>query len=170
MSNSGNKMKFFFRLLIGKYSANDYIRLGRYISGGGTDRFAKKKFEKIGLTYHLEIPNFKTIGKNLVLAHPSGITVNPKAVIGDDCVLFKNVTIGSIRSGKREGVPQIGNHCVIGAGAFVCGGIHIGSNVLIAANSFVDFDVPDNSIVVGNPGTIHHKEEATKDYPSTFGA
>lgn len=52
MSNSGNKMKFLFRLLIGKYSANDYIRLGRYISGGGTDRFAKKKFEKIGLTYH----------------------------------------------------------------------------------------------------------------------
>lgn len=52
----------------------------------------------------------------------------------------------------------------------LCGGIHIGSNVLIAANSFVDFDVPDNSIVVGNPGTIHHKEEATKDYPSTFGA
>lgn len=35
MSNSGNKVKFFFRLLIGKYSANDYIRLGRYISGGG---------------------------------------------------------------------------------------------------------------------------------------
>lgn len=117
----------------------------------------------------MEILNFKTIGKNLVLAHPSGITVNPKAVIGDDCVIFKNVTIGSIRSGKREGVPQIGNCCVISAGAFVCGGIHIGNNVLIAANSFVDFDVPDNSIVIGNPGIIHHKEEATKDYPSTFG-
>lgn len=94
---------------------------------GGTNRFAKKQFEKIGLIYHLEILNFKTIGKNLVLAHPSGITVNPKAVIGDDCVIFKNVTIGSIRSGKMEGVPQI-----------------------------------------GNPGIIHHKEEATKDYPSTF--
>lgn len=119
--------------------------------------------------YHLEIPNFKTIGRNLVLAHPSGITVNPQAIIGDDCVIFKNVTIGSIRSGKREGVPQIGNHCVIGAGAFVCGGIHVGDNVLIAANSFVDFDVPDNSIVIGNPGAIHHKENATKDYPSTFG-
>lgn len=164
-----NKVKFFLRLLLGKYSANDYIRLGRYISEGGTNRFAKKKFEKIGLIYHLEIPNFKTIGQNLVLAHPCGITVNPKAVIGDDCVLFKNVTIGSIRSGKREGVPQIGHHCVIGAGAFVCGGIRIGDNVLIAANSFVDFDVPDNSVVVGNPGTIHHKEDATKDYSSTFG-
>mgnify|MGYP006956040038 CR=1 FL=1 len=32
--SSSNKMKFFIRLLFGKYSANDYIRLGRYISGG----------------------------------------------------------------------------------------------------------------------------------------
>ena len=169
MSNIKNKVKTFIRLLFGIYTANDYIRLGRYLAGGGTAKFVKKKFDRIGVVYHLEIPNFKTIGRNLVLAHPSGITVNPQAIIGDDCVIFKNVTIGSIRSGKREGVPQIGNHCVIGAGAFVCGGIHVGDNVLIAANSFVDFDVPDNSIVIGTPGAIHHKENATKDYPSTFG-
>lgn len=169
MSDIKNKVKTFIRLLFGIYTANDYIRLGRYLAGGGTAKFVKKKFDRIGVVYHLEIPNFKIIGRNLVLAHPSGITVNPQAIIGDDCVIFKNVTIGSIRSGKREGVPQIGNHCVIGAGAFVCGGIHVGDNVLIAANSFVDFDVPDNSIVIGNPGAIHHKENATKDYPSTFG-
>ena len=35
MNNNGNKVKLFLRLLLGKYSANDYIRLGRYISGGG---------------------------------------------------------------------------------------------------------------------------------------
>ena len=169
MSGIKHRVKTFIRLLLGVYTANDYIRLGRYLAGGGTEKFVKKKFDRIGVVYHLEIPNFKTIGRNLVLAHPSGITVNPQAIIGDDCVIFKNVTIGSIRSGKREGVPQIGNHCVIGAGAFVCGGIHIGDNVLIAANSFVDFDVPDNSIVIGNPGIIHHKDNATKDYPSTFG-
>lgn len=134
MSDIKHRVKTFIRLLLGIYTANDYIRLGRYLAEGGTSKFVKKKFERIGVVYHLEIPNFKTIGRNLVLAHPSGITVNPQAIIGDDCVIFKNVTIGSIRSGKREGVPQIGNYCVIGAGAFVCGGIHIGDNVLIAAN------------------------------------
>lgn len=169
MSDIKHRVKTFIRLLLGVYTANDYIRMGRYLAGGGTAKFVKKKFDRIGVVYHLEIPNFKTIGRNLVLAHPSGITVNPQAIIGDDCVIFKNVTIGSIRSGKRKGVPQIGNHCVIGAGAFVCGGIHIGDNVLIAANSFVDFDVPDNAIVIGNPGTIHHKDNATRDYQSTFG-
>lgn len=105
----------------------------------------------------------------MVLDHPSGITVNLKATIGDDCVIFKNVTIGSIRSGRRKRVPEIGNHCVIAAGAFVCGGIHIGDNVLIAANSFVDFDVPTNSIVIGNSGMIHNKKNATSDYDQSFG-
>lgn len=32
--SSANTVKTFFRLLLGRYSANDYIRLGRYIAGG----------------------------------------------------------------------------------------------------------------------------------------
>lgn len=118
---------------------------------------------KIFLKYKLEIetPN---IGKNFVMGHPYGITINARAVIGNDCVVFKNATIGSIRSGKREGVPVLGDKVVVGCGAFLCGGIRIGNDVLIAANSFVDFDVPDHSIVIGNPGIIHHKENSSKDY------
>ena len=45
-----------------------------------------------------------------------------------------------------------------------CGGVRIGNDVLIAANSFVDFDVPDHSLVLGNPGVVKHKENATGDY------
>lgn len=95
--------------------------------------------------------------------------MNTSAVIGKNCVLFKNATIGSVRSGKRAGVPHIGDNCVIGTGAFVCGGIHIGNDVLICANAFVDFDVPDHSLVIGNPGVIHHKENATVDYCDAAG-
>lgn len=104
------------------------------------------------------------IGEGLVLAHPWGITVNSRAVLGRDCVLFKGCTIGSIRSGKREGVPKLGDRVVVGCNAFVCGGITIGSDVLIAANAFVDFDVPSNSVVIGNPGVIHHKDNPCRDY------
>lgn len=158
--------KLFLRFLVGCYSERDYILLGRHISQnghrGGT--LLNYIFHHIGRSYHLEIPNWGNIGKNLVLAHPFGITVNPAVVIGDGCVLFKNCTIGSVRSGKRAGFPMIGNNCVVGCGAFVCGGITIGNDVLICANAFVDFDVPDHSIVIGNPGVIHHKENATADY------
>lgn len=44
------------------------------------------------------------------------------------------------------------------------GGVNIGNDVLISPNTFVDFDVPDHSLVLGNPGIIKHKDWATKDY------
>ena len=46
------------------------------------------------------------------------------------------------------------------------GNIRIGNDVLIAANSFVNFDVPDHSIVIGNPGVVHHRNNATEGYIS----
>ena len=46
----------------------------------------------------------------------------------------------------------------------VCGKVVIGDDVLIAANAFVNFDVPSNSVVIGNPGIIHKKENASVDY------
>ena len=39
---------------------------------------------------------------------------------------------------------------------------------MIGPNAFVNFDVPDNSIVIGNPGIIHKKENAAKDYLSNL--
>lgn len=78
-----------------------------------------------------------------------------EAVIGENATLFKGVTIGIISHGKRKGVPKIGNNVTIYANATVCGGITIGNNVIIAPNAFVNFDVPDNSVVIGNPGVVH---------------
>jgi len=121
-------------------------------------------YKHIGRLRCIEIEFNGNIGKNLVLGHGYGITVNSSAKIGDDCTLFKGCTIGSVRSGKRKGVPKLGNRVVVGCNAFVCGGITIGDDVLIAANAFVDFDVPSNSLVIGNPASIHHKENPCHDY------
>lgn len=158
------KLKIYLRFVLGVSNPYDYIILGRMLANGKRNKLAKYIFDRIGQKYHLEIPNFKNIGENLALGHPSGITVNPRAVIGKNCMLCKNSTIGSVRSGRREGVPKIGDNCVIGIGSFVCGGIEIGNDVLVCANAFVDFDVPDHSIVLGNPGVIHAKNNATVDY------
>lgn len=166
------KLKMLLRLLLGIYSPNDYIIIGRKMSvlkNGLGGCFLRWKYARIGERYNLDISSFDNIGQNLVFAHPSGITINPRAVIGNNCVIFKNATIGSVRSGKREGVPIIGDDCVIGTGAFVCGGISIGNNVLIAANSFVNFDVPPHSLVLGNPGVIYPKKNATVDYSEIEG-
>lgn len=44
------------------------------------------------------------------------------------------------------------------------GGVKIGDNVLIAPGAFVNFDVPPNSVVIGNPGKIIPKEKPTEKY------
>jgi serine O-acetyltransferase len=73
------------------------------------------------------------------------------------------VTIGH-SAGFKSGSPKIGNNVSIQTNAVVVGGINIGDDVLIAPNSFVNFDVPNGSIVVGNPGQIILKEKASSKY------
>lgn len=113
--------------------------------------------------YGLEI-SFHNIAGGLLLLHPFNITVNSRAVLGHNVTLFKGCTIGSVRSGPREGVPVIGDRVTLCVNSTVVGNVTIGNDVLIAANTMVDFDVPDNSVVFGNPGQIRYKENASKDY------
>lgn len=122
------------------------------------------RFSCLSKKMTIEISYSTQIGKGLTLGHPSSIVVNPEAIIGEDVSISHGVTIGKVQSGKRKGCPIIGNHVYIGANVAIVGGITIGNNVLIAANSFVDFDVPDNSLVFGNPGIIKYKDNPTKDY------
>ena len=126
---------------------------------------AKNKLQKYSKRYGLEI-NFENIGAGFLIIHPFNITVNAGAIIKGECTLFKGSTIGSIRSGKKKGTPTIEKNVVLCINSTVVGDVHIGEDVLIAPNSYVNFDVPDHSVVIGNPGQIHYKENAAKDYLS----
>jgi serine O-acetyltransferase len=103
-------------------------------------------------------------GCYLGCGHEGGIIINQGAVIGSNSNIAVGVVIGAELRGKRKGVPIIGNNVWIGANAVIVGRITIGNNVMIAPNSFVNFCVPDNSIVVGNPGKITFCEKATQGY------
>lgn len=78
--------------------------------------------------------------------------------------IHKGVTIGQENRGKRKGSPTIGDFVWIGVNSTLVGNINIGNNVLVSPNSFVNFDVPDNSIVIGNPGKIFYNDNATTGY------
>lgn len=112
----------------------------------------------------IEISCDTQIGKGLYIGHPYGITINPAAVIGENVNIHKGVTIGRENRGKRKGAPTIGNMVWIGVNATVVGSVTIGNDVLIAPNSYVNCDVPDHSIVFGNPCVIKHRENATEGY------
>ena len=91
------------------------------------------------------------------LIHPWNITINADVILGNYITLFKGCTIGEIKKGNKKGCPIIGNNVTCYANSTICGNIKIGNNCEIAAGSFVNFDVPPNSIVIGNPGVIHRK-------------
>jgi serine O-acetyltransferase len=114
--------------------------------------------------YGFQIPAGTKIGKGLFIGHFGTIVVNSKAVIGEHCNLSHGITIGQANRGKLMGVPVIGDYVWIGTGAVIVGKITIGSNVLIAPNAYVNFDVPDNAIVIGNPAKIIEKENPTEGY------
>lgn len=89
------------------------------------------------------------------------IMISNSAVIGKNCIIFHQVTIGSntIKSSKKYGAPIIGDNVLIGAGATIIGGIKIGNNVRIGANCCVVDDIPDNSVVVSEKPRILHKNK-----------
>lgn len=104
------------------------------------------------------------IGTGLYLGHAHNINVHPDAVIGKSCNLNKGCTVGRKNRGSRNGVLVVGDKVWIGSNAMVCGKIKIGNDVLIAPNAYVNFDVPDHSVVVGNPGKIYSRINATEGY------
>lgn len=88
-----------------------------------------------------------TIGKGLHIFHFGGIFVGEQVIIGENCSLSHDVTIGLAGEGKRRGAPTIGNNVYIAPGAKIAGRVHIGNNVKIGANAVVSKDVPDNALV-----------------------
>ena len=88
-----------------------------------------------GATFH-GIPTFPH-GLN-------GIIVSHNAVIGKNCTIFHQVTIGE----GRHGAPKIGDNVKIGAGAKIIGNIRVGNYVQIGAGCVVTQDVPDNTTVL----------------------
>ena len=99
----------------------------------------------------IEIHPGATIGKRLMIDHGMGIVIGETAVIGDDCIIYHQVTLGGTGKEKLKRHPTIGNNVLIGAGAKLLGPINIGDNGKIGAGSVVLKSVEKNSTVVGVP-------------------
>ncbi len=126
--------------------------------------YYKLKLRRLTQKSQIQIPPTAKIGAGFYIGHSGRIIINPRAILGKNINIATGVTIGQENRGKRMGVPTIGDNCWIGTNAVIVGNITIGSDVLIAPLSFVNFDVPDHSIVIGNPAKIIHRENATEGY------
>ncbi len=122
------------------------------------------KLKKLSRKTGIDLYENLNIGKGLIIGHWGRIVMNGGAKFGNDIMLTHNVTIGRDVRGKRKGSPTIGSRVCIRANSCVVGNITIGDDVLIAPNTFVNFDVPSHSIVVGNPASVHHRDNATEGH------
>lgn len=112
--------------------------------------------------FGFQIPAMTKIGRGFRISHFGSVVINPAAVIGNNFNIAEGTLIGNSQ-GKHSGTPIIGDNVCMQANSMVVGGVKIGNDVLIAPGAFVNFDVPDNSIVIGNPGKIIPRDSSPTD-------
>lgn len=116
------------------------------------------------ITGGIEIHPGARIGRRFFIDHGSGVVIGATAEIGDDVMLYHQVTLGATgwwkdvgnAHGRRH--PKIGNCVTIGSGASVLGPVTIGHNTKIGAMALVVEDVPPRSVVVAPSATYLVKE------------
>ena len=94
------------------------------------------------------------------------IFISGDAIIGNNCIIYQQVTIGSntLPGSAGMGAPKIGDNVLIGAGAMIIGDVSVGDNCRIGANAIVVKDVKANSIVVNSKSIIIQKENLENRY------
>ena len=110
----------------------------------------------------VEIHPAAKIGKNLFIDHGMGVVIGETSVIGDNCTIYQNVTLGGTGKEHNKRHPTLKDNVIVGAGAKVLGNITIGNNVKIGANSVVLKDVPDDCTVVGVGRIVNAKTTSTE--------
>lgn len=138
-----------------KYQSNAENIWGIYYK-----RKLKRLENKTGFSFEFN----RTIGYGLIIGHWGKIVINGDVQFGNQLFVTHGVTVGRDIRGKHAGVPTFGDRVCIRANSTIVGKITIGNDVLIAPNTFVNFDVPDHSVVIGNPATIHHRDNATEGH------
>ena len=97
----------------------------------------------------IEIHPGATIGRRFFIDHGMGVVIGETAEIGDDVVMYHQVTLGGRSRGRFKRHPTIGDGVLLGAGAKVIGPITVGEGTQVGANALVVHDVPPNSVVTG---------------------
>jgi serine O-acetyltransferase len=134
-----------------------------------------KKYSLMGIFYRIlkrryrfkygyEIDLGAQIGEGFYLSDHCGTVIIGPIKMGKNCNIAHSVTIGRTIKDGKIGHATLKDNVWIGTGSVLVGSITIGNNVLIAPNSYVNIDIPDNSLVIGNPAVIHKRENPSKSY------
>ena len=99
--------------------------------------------EKLKLGKNTDIGAFSYINAKY------GVDIRDNVQIGSHCSIYSVSTID-----KKHGPVGLKRNCRIGSHSLIMPGITIGENSIVGAFSFVNRDVPDNTVVFGIPAKI----------------
>jgi serine O-acetyltransferase len=97
--------------------------------------------------YGIELPATTVVGRRVVIGHQGGIVIHGSAVIGDECVIRQNVTIGAASHARTSEAPKLGRRVQVGCGAVIVGAVTIGDDARLGPNVVVMADVPPRATV-----------------------
>ena len=120
-------------------------------------RFLKRYYTRRLITlYGIHANPNATIGKGLKFVHPTSIVIGKCVIAGENLHLYQNTTLGGAHAGDvhKGNQPTIGSNVTVYCGAAVLGKINVGDNTIVAANSTLLKDAPENSVCVGSPARI----------------
>lgn len=106
----------------------------------------------------IEIHPAAKLGSGLFIDHGMGVVIGETSEIGENVTLLHGVTLGGTSLKREKRHPTLGSNVVVGAGATILGAFQIGDGSRIGAGSVVVREVPPNSVVVGVPGRVTHKD------------
>jgi serine O-acetyltransferase len=92
-------------------------------------------------TTGIEIHPAAKIGRRFFIDHGMGVVIGATAIVGDDVMIYHDVTLGAKSGGSGKRHPTIGNNVVIGAGARIIGDITVGDGAKVSANMVVSRSV-----------------------------
>jgi serine O-acetyltransferase len=113
------------------------------------------------ITAGIEIHPGARIGKRFFIDHGAGVVIGETAEIGDNVMLYHQVTLGATGWWKHRGDgrvkrhPTIEDNVTIGVGASILGPVTVGHDSKIGAMALVLEDIPPHSVVVSQPARMH---------------
>ncbi len=152
------------RKLIAAIHAYQYHRAGTGPLARLLCAWAKLRHALWSVLSGSDISRDARIAASTSFPHLTGVVIHQDAVVGGDCMIMQQVTLGQTAT---DGAPTVERGTYIGAGAKVLGRIRIGQNARIGANAVVLQDVPDNATAVGVPARITHLRAGLSDADPT---
>lgn len=165
--NSGICKKIGRAFFSESFSITFWFRVCSYLQSKN-NVFARMIINPLSLFYRMneqrlgiELPIGTRVMGGAKFCHYGTIVINENSVIGKNVTIHHGCTLGCIFEGKHKGSPILGNRVVMFPGSKVVGNVHVGNNVVIAANSVVTNDILDNCIVGGIPARILSEDSSS---------